>query len=775
MKNFNYIKNFGLFTSLFILIQGCSPTKKLSEGNYLLKSNNIVINGKKDVQEKQKLKESLKAIALQKTNTKTIGFLPLKLWLYTAANTKKENKFNWWIKNKVGEAPVVYDSILANKTDKSMLNYMQNAGFFNAKVSHTVDYKKRKATVTYTIEPAQVWTIGRVLYPRPTYPTDSLVWQNHNKSNLKTGEPFNVLKLKSERDRIELDLQNSGFYFFTKDYVTYDLDTTVKFGEVNINVIINQLNDSTRHKQYYINEIYANTDFGSDLLNIKNKKDTTYSKGVHILNKKKNIRTKILLDGIFTERSQLFNKEKHLLTISRLSDYGVFKFVSQEYEKVDSAPNKLNTIINLTPAKRQTIGMEGQLNYMTDGVFGGLFGVSGGISYKNKNLTKNADLLTVDLNTGIQFQVARNQPTSIITTQFGADISYYYNKLLLFKKNPSHRFKSPKTKFRINYNFEERFDFTVDYKRAFLYDLHNFGLSMGYEWKQSNAIRHSVIPINFSFFLFPKKGQEFINRLNANESLKNTFQERILFGPSYTLDFTSQKTLNDKKHISNRFNIETSGNLLMAGFALASLEKKNKPPFKIADREFAQFTRVENEVKGFYRFHPNFSFAGRTFLGIAVPYGNSSTVPFVRQFFTGGPNSLRGFRVREIGPGAYAEEDFASGERRFGFFNQTGDIRIELNAELRIDIYKWIKAAFFLDCGNVWLLNVDEKRPKANFEFNRFWNEFAMNWGAGLRFDFSYFVIRFDYGVPMRDPRISAPNKFTIRPGQFQLGVGYPF
>lgn len=772
MKTLKYIFQIGFAILVLIVQQSCSTTKRLPEGAYLLNANKINIVGYKKIEERQKLKEEVKKIAIQKPNKRAFGLFPIKLWLYSAANKPKENKFNWWIKNKVGEAPVILDTTLATKSDKALANYMQNSGFFNAKVTHEVLYKKRKAVVAYTITPGEAWKISTVMYPRPTYKTDSIVWQNHAKSVLKSGQRFDVVKLKAERERIETELQNSGFYFFTKDYVTFDLDTSTYKREVKINVIVSQQSDSVEHLQYWMNNIYSITDFGmGDANNRMIKRDTLQKKEFFYIRKKDLVRPKVIRDGIFFEKNQLFQKENYLLTLGRLSNYGVYKFVSVEFEPKDTPSQFLDAILRLTPAKRQSLGLDGQVNYNTEG----FFGVSGGVNYRNRNLTKNADLLAIDLTTGFQFQVATKQPAAIITTQVGATITYSVNRILFPLINNSVRFKRPKTKFKINYNFEQRFDFTDSNQRAFLYDLHNFGFSIGYEWEPNRFMHHYINPLTFSLFLFPKTGDEFNKRLNENASLRNTYQERIILGPSYTFEYTSQTSLTDNKYIYNRSNIETSGNLLMAGFALANINKGNKPPFKIADREFAQYMRVENDFRGFYRFHPNFSFAGRSFIGLALPYGNSTTIPFVKQFFTGGPNSLRGFRVREVGPGSYSEPTFTSGERRFGFFNQTGDIKIELNAELRIDVYKWLKTAVFLDVGNVWLLNNDPQRPNANFALNRFWNEFAMNFGAGVRLDFSYFVIRLDYGVPIRDPRIHSDNKWFIKAGQFQLGVGYPF
>jgi len=232
-----------------------------------------------------------------------------------------------------------------------------------------------------------------------------------------------------------------------------------------------------------------------------------------------------------------------------------------------------------------------------------------------------------------------------------------------------------------------------------------------------------------------------------------------------------------------KMNLETAGNIIYGGFKRANLHSAHDSIYYIFKKPFSQYFRVEGDWRNYFRIRNHGLFAIRTTAGIGVPYGNSYALPFIKQFFVGGPNSLRGFLIREVGPGGYVDSTAynpETGEKRnIGFFNQTGDIKLELNAEFRFDIYKWLKGALFVDAGNVWTLRKDN-RENGNFEFNRFWKEFAIDAGAGLRLDFNFFVIRFDYGFPLRDPRKEENNRWLFqnaqfRKGQFQLAIGYPF
>lgn len=234
-----------------------------------------------------------------------------------------------------------------------------------------------------------------------------------------------------------------------------------------------------------------------------------------------------------------------------------------------------------------------------------------------------------------------------------------------------------------------------------------------------------------------------------------------------------------------RIGLETAGNVIDAAFKMASTHDQNDSAFLIGNRPFSQYFRVEVDWANFIRMTNHSLFAIRTFAGVGVPYGNSVTLPFIKQFYVGGPDDLRGFLTREIGPGSFVDTSVFDPEKGpkandVGFFNQTGDIKLEANAEIRFDIYKWLKGAIFTDAGNVWTLNKDAV-PGGNFSFTRFWSEFAVDAGPGIRLDFGFFVVRFDYGFPLRDPRRvigqrwQFQNAVAFKNGQLQLAINYPF
>lgn len=754
-----------------------------------------------------KVKDDMKAISALKPNKKVFGIMPFKMWLYHSAtrNRPKEkklgkvkNNFRVWMRDKVGEPPMQYEAEAAARSSRAMTNYLFNNGFFYAQVTDTVVVNKHnKATVIYRVNSGPAWKMGKVTFPQPILPADKFVMINSYRTKLIAGKRFNVVDLKAERERIEKDLRGVGFYFFTREYITYDFDTVTTPGLVNTKVRINNPADSSQHQQYRINNIYVVTDYNSltfDTIRL----DTVQDKNFYVLAHKHKLRKNVLKDAVYFVKSDtlhpLYNVDDEQRTLRRLSDMGTFKYINIEFKAEDTLTDPmLNCIIKLSQAKKQVVSAGGEANISNEG----FFGLSGTLSYKNRNISKRADLLAIDISAGLQFQLPkRSQPkTQIITTDAGANISYYLNKFLIpFKAKVFTRNNNPKTRFNLSYAFQNRFDFDTDTNsirnRIFLYQLHNFSFGFGYDWVNINEARHYEIhhllnPINISFYLLPQVGPEFIARLNNNSTLKSSFQEQIIIGPSYSFIYSDQAGADDKIYSYLRTNLETAGNLLFGLYAAAYRNKGGTAanvPFKMFDRVFSQFFKVDIDYRNYFALGSHAQFALRTFAGAGVPYGNSTVMPFVRQYFVGGPNSLRGFLIREIGPGSYADENVFNVETgkyidnaTTGFFNQTGDIKLEMNAELRFDIFKFFKGALFADAGNVWLMRFDYERKGANFDFTRFWKEFAVNVGAGLRLDFSYFVIRLDYGIPIRDPRIAADNKWKIDKGQFQLAIGYPF
>lgn len=776
---------FSFSFSLLFVLPSCNVSKHLPEGQSLLVKNKFIIDKKSmTVAERDKVKTDFASIVAQKPNRRFLGFMPFKMWLYySATKGKKLTRFKQWIIDKVGEEPVIYDSLYTEKTERLLENYMFNFGYFYADITDTVITKNKRTKVIYTLTNGPVWKVGTVNFITAGYKSDSIAYTYRAGSALKTGERFDIANLKTERDRIEGILRNAGFYYFNREYVLFDLDTISESKNVNIKVSIVQPSDTTQHQQFYLNNFYITTDYATELLNDTLKRDTVLagdSLEYHIISKRMVLCKNIVSDAMFMKRGGLYSRNSEVRTLNRLNQLGTFKFITLEFVRSKTRNNALDCIVSLTPAKRQSISGTIETNVTNEG----LFGLAGSFSYKNKNLSHRADQFLFDASAGVQLKFSKKEKVQVITTNVSTSVTYYLNRFLVpFRAKVFSRNTNPKTRLNLGYTFENRYDFDTSANVTFLYQLHNFNASFGYEWNEKVTKRHLFNPLTIAFFLLPKRGTEFNSRLDKNPILKSSFEEQVIIGPNYTFIFDNQRSNKDRVFMYFRTSLETAGNIIYAGYKLANLKSGNDSLYLMFNKPFSQYFRVEGDWRNYFRIRNHGMFAIRTFAGIGVPYGNSYALPFIKQFFVGGPNSLRGFLIREVGPGGYVDSTAynpETGEKKnIGFFNQTGDIKLELNAEFRFDIYKWLKGALFVDAGNVWTLRKDT-RTNGNFAFNRFWKEFAVDVGAGIRLDFNFFVIRFDYGFPLRDPRKADGDRWLFenaqfRKGQFQLAIGYPF
>ena len=768
--------------TVFLIFPSCRVVKNLPDGETLLKQNKFIVHSPGGF-ERNRIREDLLRIASQKPNRKFLQMMPVRMWLYySASHGKKLTKFKQWIIDKVGEAPVVYDSLLTPKSLRDMNQYLWNIGYYHSSITDSIVTKKRRTTVIYTVNSGNLWRIGEVELPKGHTPADSIVREARLHSFLRNGERVDMSNLNRERERIEAVLRNAGYYYFNREYVSFVLDSFGSEHMVNIKIFVNQPQDPLLNKQYQINNIYVLEDYNAELFGDTLLRDTVKQGEFRFITGKRKFREKLLHDAIFFKRGDLYTRDAEVRTINRFSQLGSFKFIGVDFVRSkDTVGDFLDCIINLSPALRNSYTWTAEANVTNEG----LFGTVGSVSFKNKNLTKNSDQLIFDVSGGVQLKFAQKPAVQVITGNFNTGLTYYLNKFLVpFRTKLSEHNINPKTRINVSYGYEHRFDYNSADQLVFLYDLHNFGFTYGYEWNPKPAIHHLLNPLSVTFFLLPKTGEEFIQRLDSIPILKSAYQEQVIIGPNYTFTYTNQHSPNDKKYMNLRVSVETAGNLIQAAFKLANFNDVHDSLYLIANRPFAEYFRMEADWRNYFRLNKHSTFVIRTYGGFGVPYGNSLALPFIKQFYVGGPNDLRGFLIREIGPGGYADPTVynqkTGAEQDVSFFNQTGDIKLEANAEYRFDIYRWLKGAFFTDAGNVWTVRPDN-RALGNFAFNRFLTEFAVDAGPGLRFDFGYFVVRFDYGFPLRDPRRLEGLRWqfdqwqAFKNGQLQLAIGYPF
>lgn len=763
----------GIF--LLLVLNACNLTQSVPDEQYLLVKNRIDL--KKKVKKEGVLKEEIQNLVIQKPNTKMFGLISFRLGIYNLAYNKKENKFRWWLKNKVGESPVIYNDKISSKSAENIRLHMFNKGFLNAEVKYNTTYDPQKATVNYTIYPGAVFTINTITIPQLSGTLYEHIQDVANQSLLESGNNFDIDVLNDERNRITTHLRNMGYYNFRKDYIVFELDTNDLGKNVDIAMSIKEPQPGEWHKKYTIHNIYIIGDY-SVLENDTSRRDTILYNDFYFIQSTQKYKPKVISNAIFFEKGAYFRLDSYQNTLKKLANYGAFKFVDIQFNPiaVNGKPN-LDVFIYLTSAKKHTVSVDLEANHN----FIGLTGASIGFTYQNKNLSKSADLLELKVSTGIEFNVANGQTNPVNNADFTVETNYYLNKFLVpFPLKKVSKYNNVKTRFSIQYNYERRFTF---------YSLHSNSFNFGYEWNESANKKHIYNPISATLLILPEKNltDDFRQKLEDIPSLQRSFQEQLILGSNYTFLYNNKKTESDRSYFAFQGKVALAGNLIHAVTALTKQAKNNLRPYQLFNREYSQFARFEANIVHNYAIGNHASLNSRFITGVIIPFGNSTDAPYFQQFYVGGSNSIRAFRLRALGPGTYADEANISNPNFF--FDQAGDFKLESTTELRFDIYKWFKGALFVDAGNVWLLRNDPDRLGGTLKRGNFFNAIAVGIGFGLRLDFDYFVIRTDFSLPVVDPRFDDSRKYPMNDFKFTVGknswfrehsvfhlaIGYPF
>lgn len=760
---------------LLVLLNACNLTQSVPEEAYLLVKTNIEL--KKKVKKDGVVKEEIKNLVIQKPNTKMFGLASLRLGIYNLAFDKKESKFRWWLKNKVGEAPVIYNNKISAKSAENIRLHMFNKGFLNAEVKFNTIYNSKKASVVYSILPGEVFTIDKITLPQLPGSLYKHILEIQDKSLLKKGTYFDINVLNDERTRITTHLRNMGYYNFRKDYLLFDLDTNNTTKKVDVVMIVNEPKPEEWHEKYKIENIYIIGDY-SVLEEDSMKRDTIMYNDFYFIQSSKKYKPKVIASAIFFKKGEYFSLDSYPNTLKKLASYGSFKFVDIQFvtKYVKEIPS-LDVFIYLTSAKKNTVSVDLEANHN----FIGLTGASTGFTYQNKNLTKAADLFSIKVSTGIEFNVANGLTNPVNNADFTVETNYYLNKFLVpFALKKVSKYNNVKTRFSFQYNYERRFTF---------YSLHSNSFNFGYEWNEAPNKKHSYNPISATLLILPEKNltDDFRTKLEDIPSLQRSFQEQLILGSNYSFLYNNKKSESDRSFIVFQGKIALAGNLIHAITALTKQAKNNSTPYQLFKREYSQFVRFEANIVHNYSIGRHASLNSRFITGIIIPFGNSTDAPYFQQFYVGGSNSIRAFRLRALGPGTYADQ--ANINNPNFFFDQAGDFKLEGTTEMRFDIYKWFKGALFVDVGNVWLLKNDPDRIGGTLKKDNLFNAIAVGVGFGLRLDFEYFVIRTDFSLPIVDPRYDDSRRYPLNDFKFSVGrdswfrahsvfhlaIGYPF
>ena len=388
---------------------------------------------------------------------------------------------------------------------------------------------------------------------------------------------------------------------------------------------------------------------------------------------------------------------------------------------------------------------------------------------RNRNLFHGGETFNLTGNIGYELQIAGGENRSKLESfQLGLKADLIFPRVIFFVPiKEKFSYSVPKTKISLG---------TEYLSRGGLYRLNSFLTSYGYFWNANKFVYHEINPINVNIVNLSQSSPEFDEILDNNPFLKKSFEQSFIAGINYTFNYNK---LNDRFRTHGYF---FGLGLDFAGNTIHALDKLvGKGDGKVFGLEYAQYAKIDLDFRYHFNFTNTQTVATRLFAGVGVPINNSSSLPFSKQYFSGGPNSIRAFRIRSIGPGSYQPEVIDDNS----YFDQSGDIRLEGNIEYRFPMISYLKGALFLDAGNIWLMNENEALPGGKFS-SSWWKEIAMGTGFGLRVDIEFFVIRFDIATPLRKPFLPEGerwgNSFDIGSKTwrkenliFNFAIGYPF
>ena len=745
----------------------------MPEDQYLLHSYDIE-SGDGDF-DKKVLNDFIK----QKPN-KRIFFWRFYLSLYNLSSPEKENGFNNWLK-RIGEPPVVYDEDLKEKSTEQLILYMHNKGFYDVEVSDTTQYRKRRARIMYSVTPNQPYRIRDISYFFLDASLSSLVMADTTASQFRRGELFDVDVLQKERIRIETVLRNRGYYSFTRDFVYFDVDSSLNSRQVDITLGVRNFPTLNRtgkvvhvdHPVYKIRDVYLVTDH--DVVSYDRKrdsglvrKDTLLFDSIHVVfSEKPNIRLSVVTQKNYIIPNKLYNASNVQRTYRNLSSLSAFQMVDIRFNEVESERNLLDCEVMIAPATRQSYTIKLEVTNS-----GGNIGAASNLTYRHRNLFGGSEQFDLSFLGALETLKETNPDADTIANsglnlmqEFGVEARLRIPKFLLpFKTDQFIRQFNPQTNIRLSYNYQKRPDYTRTLANA----------SFGYEWKGNKNLTHRVYPLEASLILTPYKSQEFQDWLEG-KYLFYSYEPHLIIDSRYSIIFTNQKLLKNQDFQDVRVNLETAGNLLYYGFKLLAPDPGDDN-YQLFGVNFAQYLKGDIDFRSYNFLYEDVSLVLRGFVGAGFAFNNSNAMPFEKQYFSGGANSIRAWQVKNLGPGSYNDTTNTS------YPNQTGDVKLEANMEYRFKIFWKMEVAFFLDVGNIWSLSAEDDREGAGFDITRFYKELAVGTGVGTRFVFSFFVFRLDLGIPLRNPYPIEGSAWL--PGNagvqwddltFNVAIGYPF
>ncbi len=730
------------------VLASCSTTKSVPDGEYLLNKTKIKIEDTKEV-----AAGDLDNYLRQTENTEVFGFWKLQLNVYNWAGADTSKWINRTL-HKIGEAPEIFDASLAGTSMNQLQKAMFNKGYLNASVDTSMLIKRpKKLNLTYHVTANEPYYIRRYVVDLPN--ADLQRFATNRYARVKSGMLFDANVLEEERVRITERMRRNGYFYFDKNYLRYTADSALFANQVDVKLVMQDYLDDENYEvqkklftQYRIRKVIFHTEYDKSAYTDVDLDTLTIGDYFFSWAGQPIFRNRTLMQTCEIVPGELYDEQKVERTYAAFNALGAVKYVNISFREL--SVDELVCIVTIAKGKVHSVKAEVEGTYSA-----GDWGVAAGAGYTNRNIFRGGEEFSVNARGSYEWR--ENGSRGIEA-----------------KAETSLRFPNS-LKISVSYNYQDRPD-------EFVRTIANAGMQYSLSTSR-NQWKHYFTPLDISYVYLPWMADAFRDQfLRDDNILKYSYEDHFIVGWSYAGNYSTRRINQPTRdYLTLQYSVETAGNVLYALSNLFHLPQDDDGTYQLFNISYAQYAKADLQFTYNQKFGKNHSLVWHTGLGVAVPFGNATSIPFEKRYYAGGANSVRGWTIRSLGPGAYRGNG-----SRIDYNNQAGDVKLDLNLEYRAKIIGVLELAAFTDAGNIWTIDSYASQPHGQFTKN-FYKEIAWSYGAGIRLDFSFFVFRIDLGVKLYDPSYlftSSPEKVwrTASNGlswkddmTLHFAIGYPF
>ena len=736
MEKSSFFSLMAVMVTAAVLCFSCSTTRVLEDGQYRLASNKVEVCNDSRFNTKE-----IESYIKQKPNSYIIfGWNPF-LNIYNWSGKNPEKAINKLIR-KMGTAPVVYQPSQVEASLDNIKRHLEYLGYYGSDVRSDVQVKGKKANVTYSVTLGRRYRIGKVTYSVPEGEFKNDFFADTSAITVRPGDFLSEDALEKETERSASALRQKGYFGFTKNYFSFEADTLNSRDTADLLMMVKEY---TRNQTPEYARPHRKYSFG--IVSISYDKDLKFN-------------NKVLKDMCTIRPGDMYDEREVNTTYSRLSALRLFSGVNIALNPRDSGI--VNCDINLTKSRMQgfKVNLEGSTNST------GLIGISPQLSYYHKNIFHGGQWLNLGFLGNFQFKY---DDKNVKSNEFGVSVGLSFPEFLGL---PNSMFKGPsvpRTEINASYNYQNRPEYTRNM----------ISTSFGYSGSLRNGrFFYQFYPIQAKIVRLTNLDPNFYTTLSGNPFMRDAYQNHFDVGSGLVAYYTTSTALVPKETYEYaRLQLDASGNVL--SLFNGKMRKDEYGSRLIWNTPYSQYIRTELTLGKTFVFGKNSgqALAIRLLGGVGYAYCNSSTLPFEKQFYSGGANSMRGWQARVLGPG------HAKTDTTFVIPSQTGDVKLEANLEYRFPLFWKLCGAVFTDIGNIWTLKETDGDDGAHthFDLRNLAASLAADWGLGLRVDLNFLILRLDMGMKVYDPSLDtdrwrAPSKWLKKEGySIHFGVGYPF